>query len=275
MAEPGPAPCQPAAGGEASGGYEKPAAGYLVKAGFLVYLLDPAQVRCFARGLRRYAKTDPIDARIIARCLEAGLAEAIPYRPDPLSERLACLVGFRARMVAEQSALAGYGDTVAEPVVRRMVAARRASLNLAIRRIEHDIARRIADTTTLRQRYQWLVSVPGVGPVLATTLIGLLPELGTIGAKAVAALVGVAPFNRQSGKRDRPGKCRGGRTYVRAVLYRATLSAIRARNPAIQPFYQRLRNAGKPAKPAIVAAMRKLITILNAILRTQTPWRPA
>lgn len=155
--------------------------------------------------------------------------------------------------------------------MRRMVDARRAGLKLALARLDREIAGLIADTPGFAHRFRLLVAVPGVGPVLASTLIALLPELGRIGAKAVAALVGVAPFNRQSGRTDRGGRCRGGRGAVRAVLYMATLSAIRCRKPAIAPFYDRLRRAGKPAKPAIVAAMRELITILNAIARDQTP----
>jgi transposase len=257
---------------EASGGYEKAVARHLVKAGFAVYVLDPAQVRCFARGLKRHAKTDPLDAAMIARCLATTIEEAIPWHPDPLVERLGALVGFRSKLVAESAALKGYRDTVAEPIVRRMVERRRITLKLAIARLDKEIASLIAGSERLLDRFRLLVAVPGVGPVLASTLLALLPELGRISAKAIAALVGVAPFNRQSGRTDRGGRCRGGRASIRSVLYMATLSAIRSGNPSIAPFYERLRRAGKPAKPAIVAAMRKLITILNAIARDQNPW---
>jgi transposase len=263
-----------AVGIEASGGYEKGLARHLVKAGVVVYVFDPAQLRAFARGLRRHAKSDPIDAAVIARCLEATIEDAIPYQPDPLARRLAALVAYRTKLVAESTALKSYGETLEEPLVRRMVAARRAGLKLALARLDRAIADLVAATAALAQRFRLLVSVPGVGPVLASTLLALLPELGRIGAKAIAALVGVAPFCRQSGSTDRGGRCRGGRSAVRTVLYMATLSAIRCRNPAIAPFYDRLRRAGKPAKPAIVAAMRKLITILNAIARDQQPWAP-
>jgi len=260
---------------EASGGYERAVARCLVEAGFRVHVLDPAQVRSFARGLRRHAKTDAIDAAMIARCLAATIDEAVPYRPDPHAERLAALVAFRARLVAEAAALRGYRDTVEEAMVRRMVAARIAGLKLAVARLDSEIAALIASTDRFAARARMLLSVPGVGPVLTATLIAQLPELGRIGAKAVAALVGVAPFNRQSGRTDRGGRCRGGRRAVRAVLYMATLSAIRAGNPPVAALYQRLRRAGKPAKPAIVAAMRKLITILNAVARDQKPWAHA
>lgn len=257
---------------EASGGYEKAVARYLVKAGFSVYVLDPAQVRSFARGLRRHAKTDPLDAAMIARCLAATVEAAVPWRPDPQAERLAALVSFRSRLVAENAALKGYRDTLEEPLVRRLVDRRLVSVKLAVAHLDKEIAALIAGSERLLDRFRLLVSVPGVGPVLASTLLALLPELGRISAKAVAALVGVAPFNRQSGRTDRKGRCRGGRGSIRSVLYMATLSAIRSGNPSIAAFYARLRHAGKSAKPAIVAAMRKLITILNAIARDQKPW---
>lgn len=260
---------------EASGGYEKGAARHLVRGGFAVYLLDPAQVRAFARGLKRHAKTDALDAAVMARCLAATIESAAPWRPDPRAERLGALVSFRAKLVAEGVALRGYRDTVEEPVVRRLVNARLASLTLAVARLDKEIRALISASDTLARRASLLVSVPGVGPVLASTLLALLPELGRIRSKAVAALVGVAPFSRQSGARDRGGRCRGGRGAVRTVLYMATLSAIRSGNAPIRAFYERLRQAGKPAKPAIVAAMRKLITILNAITRDNTPWSPA
>lgn len=257
---------------EASGGYEKAVARHLLKAGFPVYVLDPAQVRSFAHGLKRHAKTDPIDAAMIARCLAATIDEAIAYRPDPLAERLGALVAFRAKLVAESAALKSYRDTVAEPTVQRMIEARLVNLKLSVVRLDKEIATLIAGSKRFLERFRLLVSVPGVGPVLASTVLALLPELGRISAKAVAALVGVAPFNRQSGRCDRRGRCRGGRRQIRSVLYMATLSAIRSGNPSIAAFYRRLRRSGKPAKPAIVAAMRKLITTLNAIARDQKPW---
>jgi transposase len=257
---------------EASGGYEKPVARHLMRVGFTVYVLDPAQVRAFGRGLKRHAKTDPIDAALIARCLAATIEEAIPWHPDPLAERLTALVGFRSKLVAERCALQGYRDRLEEPVVRGMVERRLAGLKLAIARLDREIANLIGGSERLLHRFRLLVSVPGVGPVLASTLLALLPELGRINAKAVAALVGVAPFNRQSGRCDRGGRCRGGRSSIRSVLYMAALSAIRSGNPRIADFYERLRRNGKPAKTAIVAAMRKLITIINAIARDEKTW---
>lgn len=259
---------------EASGGYERGVLDDLADHGIAAYRLDPAQVRGFARGLRRHAKTDAIDAETIARCLAAAVAGLQPYRPDPQRRRLAELVAHRARLVEQAAVLSGARDSIDAPLVRRLIAADILRLKRQILLLAKEIAGVIAADPELARRSARLTGVPGVGPVLAATLLAHLPELGRIGAKAVAALVGVAPFNRQSGRTDRGGRCRGGRRQIRAVLYMATLSAIRSGNPAIADFYQRLRHAGKPAKPAIVAAMRKLITILNAIVRDSTTWHP-
>lgn len=259
---------------EASGGYERGVLDDLAGRGIAVYRLDPAQVRGFARGLKRHAKTDAIDAETIARCLAAAIEGLQPYRPDPQRRRLADLVAHRARLVEQAAVLNGHRDSIGTPLVRRLIEADILRLKRQVMLLAREIAAAIAADPQLAQRSARLSGVPGVGPVLASTLLAHLPELGRVGAKAVAALVGVAPFNRQSGRTDRGGKCRGGRRQIRAVLYMATLSAIRSGNPAIAGFYRRLRHAGKPAKPAIVAAMRKLITILNAIVRDEATWRP-
>lgn len=272
---PGAAAGDAAIGLEASGGYERGVADHLAAADLAVYRIDPAQVRAFARSRARHAKTDPIDAEMIARWLAAHGDRAQPYRRDPARRRLSELVAHRARLVAQAATLEGQLDTIEEPVVRRLIGADIKRIKAAVLLLAKTVAALIAAHRDLSRRHDLLTSVPGVGPVLASTLIGQLPELGTSDAKAIAALVGVAPYSRQSGATDRGGRCRGGRHHVRAVLYMATLSAIRCGNPAIKPFYERLRRAGKPAKPAIVAAMRKLITILHAIVRDQTAWNSA
>ncbi|MEW5421325.1 transposase, partial [Amorphus sp. 3PC139-8] len=141
------------------------------------------------------------------------------------------------------------------------------SLAQSVLLLDKEIARRIADSVTLAKHARLLRAVRGVGPVLAATLIAELPELGRIGAKRIASLVGVAPHARQSGARDRGGRCAGGRKSVRDVLYMAALSAVSGKDPVLRPFYDRLRTAGKPFKVAITAVMRKLITHLNAIIR--------
>jgi transposase len=243
-----------------------------VQAGFAVYLLDPAQVRSFARGLRRHAKTDALDACMIARCLQAGIDKAVAFQPDPMAERLAELVAYRAKLVGERTALLAYRDTREQAIIRRMVEGRLNALKVQIVSLDREIARLIASTDGFARRAQLIASAPGVGPVLVASLLALLPELGRTNAKVIAALVGVAPFARQSGLVDRHGRCRGGRHAVRSVLYMATLSAIRSGKGSIASFYDRLRKSGKPAKLAIVAAMRKLITALNAMVRDNKPW---
>jgi transposase len=261
-----------AVGLEASGGYETPALKALSRAKLTAYRLDPAQVRAFARGLGRRAKTDAIDAEMIARCLQAVIDDIEPYRCDAAAERVAALAGFRRKLVGEVTGLKSYADRVAEPLVARMVKAQLAALKLAVLRLDKEIRAAVAQDPAMAQRNAQLVSAPGVGPVLAFTLIAELPELGRLSSRQVAALAGVAPFDRQSGRTIRPGRCQGGRRSVRNVLYMAALSAIRARKAPFCDLYQRLRANGKPAKLAIVAVMRKLIVTLNAMLRDNTCW---
>ncbi len=258
-----------AVGVEASGGYERGLIAHLHDAGHTVYLLDPAQVRAFARSMRQRAKTDRIDAAMIARYLQVARDRLTPAAPDPARTRLAQLVAYRRRLVAEAAALKSQQALVEEPVVRRMQAARLRSLAHAVLVLDKEIARRIAESRVLAQRARRLRQVRGVGPVLVATLVAELPELGTIGAKRIASLVGVAPHARQSGATDRGGRCAGGRKSVRDVLYMAALSAVSSKDPVLRPFYERLRTAGKPFKVAITAVMRKLITHLNAIVRKE------
>jgi len=260
---------------EASGGYEKAVAHCLAKAGVTVHVLDPAQVRAFARALRRRAKTDAIDAAMISRCTEAALKELHPHVPEIEREELAQLASYRRKLVAERSALKGYLDTITAASVRGMVQRQLASLALRIAALDKAIAAAIKTNDALARQADLMRSAPGVGPVLAATLIAELPELGTLDRRKIASLVGVAPHSRQSGTMDRGGRCSGGRRQVRNVLYMAALSAIKAKAPALTPFYQRMRKAGKPFKPAMVATMRKMITILNAMMRDQKPFATA
>lgn len=254
---------------EASGGYEKAAAKGLHGKGVPVYIVDPAQVRGFARALRRKAKTDPIDAAVIARCLAATIAELRPFAPNPATERLAALVGYRRRLIAEKSGLLSYQDVVDERSVRALIARQIASLALRIVTLDKSIAACLADHAPFAAQAKLMRSAPGVGPVLAATLIAELPELGRLDRRRIASLVGVAPHPRQSGQIDKGGKCSGGRRQVRNILYMAALSAIKAKAPGLSPFYNRLRESGMAFKPAIVGVMRKLITIINAMVRDQ------
>jgi transposase len=262
-----------AIGLEASGGYEGEAASALVEAGFIVYLLDPAQVRAFARSMKTRAKTDPIDAAMIARYVLAARDVLLVYRRDADREGVAAINLYRRKLVEERNGLLSLLDTVGDTMVRRSVERRLTVIRRELLVLQREIEKRLAASPALAERCARLRRLPGVGPVLAATLIAELPELCHIGAKRIASLVGVAPHARQSGQTDKGGKCCGGRKQVRDVLYMATLSAIKAKMPHLEPFYRRLRVAGKPFKKALVASMRKFLTILNAIIRDNAEFK--
>lgn len=253
---------------EASGGYEREAVRALSQAGFAVHVLPPARIRALARALGQNAKTDAIDAAMIARYVQLNPGQ-VPYQSDPARERLDELASLRRQLVAERNKLVSRLDIADDPLVCRMLKRMLTANQAGIALLDKEIVQHIR-ATHLHERYSVLLAVPGVGPVLAATLLCDLPELGQASAKQLASLVGVAPHARQSGKSTRPGRCSGGRTHVRNVLYMATLSAIKARAPALRPFYDRLRGNGKPFKLAITAAMRKFLAILNAIVKQST-----
>lgn len=257
-----------AVGLEASGGYERRLADSLHAAGLEVHILPPARVRGFARALGQAAKTDAIDAVMIAQYLAATRHRLKPYAPDPVRARLSALAAHRRRLVAEKSGLASQLDTIDEPLVRDMIEARQRTIAQNIKALDKAVKELLDATAHLRQQHRRLCQVPGVGPIFATALLADLPELGHVSPKVAAALLGVAPHARQSGKTNRPGRCTGGRKHLRDIAYMGTLSAIKAKDPALQPFYARLRSNGKPFKLAMVATIRKLITILNAIARS-------
>jgi len=258
-----------AIGLEASGGYEQRLAQALHGAGLAVYILPPARVRAFARATGQAAKTDRIDAGMIARCLATAGDRLQPYAPDPEQDRLSALLAQRRRLLAEQSGLASQLDTIDEPIVCRMIRARLRSIAASLILLNKTMRDIVRSAPQLKHRFEVLTGVKGVGPVLATGLLADMPELGHISAKAAAALIGVAPHARQSGRSQKPGRCQGGRKHLRDTLYMAALSAIKARDQTLHNFYKRLRENGKPFKVAIVATMRKLITILNAIAKNE------
>ncbi len=259
---------------EATGGFERPVAAALVAAGLAVAVVNPRQARDFARATGRLAKTDVLDAESLARFAEA-------VRPEPKSlpdeeahafgEILARRRQIVGMLVAEKNRL---GAATAKPVKRRIEAHVRW-LEKELERTDRDLDEAIRESPTWRENDALLRSVPGVGPVLARTLLAELPELGTLPHKRLAALVGVAPLNRDSGTSLRGKRTIwGGRGGVRAVLYMATVAATRF-NPSIKGFYERLLAAGKAKKVALVACMRKLLVILNAILKHRAPWSPS
>jgi transposase len=245
--------------------------GALAAEGLPVAVVNPRQVRDFARATGTLAKTDRIDASILAR-----FAEAIRPAPKPLpDEEIRALQGLLARrkqlvgmLTAENNRL----PTASKPVAKR-IAAHIRWLQKELSRTDRDLEEAIKSSPTLGENEALLRSVPGVGPVLARTLLAQVPELGTLTHKRVAALVGVAPLNRDSGTLRGRRSVWGGRAEVRAALYMGALVAAR-RNPVVREFYERLLAAGKPKKVALVACMRKLLSILNAVLKHRTPWRP-
>lgn len=262
-----------AIGLEASGGYEKQAANALVAMGFIVYVLNPSQVRRFATSMKIAAKTDALDAAAIAFYVATAKDILLPYQPDPARDRISALAAQRRRLKAEEKEIKSLLETTSEAVLQCMHQRRLTVIDSDIAELEAEIRAEIAADDALSQIASRLMSLPGVGPVLTATIIADLPEAGRISAKNLASLVGVAPHARQSGKTTRSGKCGGGRKSVRDVLYMATLSVLKARMPHLYPFYKRLREAGKPFKVAIVATIHKFLTILNAILRDNAEFR--
>ena len=265
--------CIAAIGLEASGGYEKQAADFFATAGFVVYVLNPAQVRTFATSLKIAAKTDALDAAVIARYIATARDVLMAYQPDPARDRLSALAAQRRRLMGEAKEITSLLGTTTEPLLKRMHNRRLAVIARDVAELEAEIKTQINTDGILSQQAVRLLSLPDVGPVLTATLIADLRELGHIGAKQLASLVGIAPHARQSGKTTRSGKCARGRKSVRDVLYMATLSALKAKMPHLYPFYKRLREAGKPFKVALVAAMHKFLTILNAIMRDNSEFR--
>ena len=250
---------------EASGGYERTAADGLDAAGLIVHLVAPRRVRALARALGRNAKTDPIDAAMIARF--ALLNPDLPvHHRDPAVDRLNELADLRRYRLGERSRIAGRIALAHDATIRRLLDGSLKRCKAEIALLDAEIRRHIA-ATRLAWLHRRLMAIAGVGPVLAATLLCDLPELGHASPKQIASLVGVAPHARQSGKSQKAGRCFGGRTVVRNVLYMATLSALKARMSHLFPFYERLRANGKPFKLAITATMRKFITIINAIVR--------
>jgi transposase len=258
---------------EATGRLHRRVAAVLAAAGLPVAVVNPRQVRAFARAIGRLAKTDAFDAEAIARFAEAVRPEPRAL-PDPASRALGELLARRRQLIGLRTAEAQRLEQTTGEAARATIHLVLQALGEALSQVDRAIEELIQASAVWRARLALLSSVPGVGPVLARTLIAALPELGQVGRQEIAALVGVAPLNRDSGTLRGRRHIFGGRGSVRQVLYMATLAAVR-HNPRLRAFYRRLVAAGKPAKVALVACMRKLLVILNAMLREQAPWRHA
>lgn len=257
---------------EATGGFETIAAAALAAAGLPVVIVNPAQVRAFAKAIGQRAKTDPIDAAVIAHFAEATKPEPRPL-PDEATRLLADLVA-RRRQIVDMIGAERQREKRATARTRKSIARLIRALEKELTNVNGDIDDAVRGSPAWRDKEDLLASVPGIGPIIARTLIAELPELGTLDRKKIAALAGLAPFTRQSGQWRGRSFIGGGRTTVRTALFMGAMTA-RRHNPALKAFFTRLVAAGKPKMVALIAVARKLLTILNAILRDQKPWQTA
>ena len=255
---------------EATGGYELPVVGALGALGLPVAVVNPRQARDFAKATGKLAKTDRIDAQVLAHFAEAVHPTSRPLS-DPQAQELAALMTRRRQVIGMLTAEKNRFHTASAPV-RRDIKDHIVWLERSLVKLDSGLGDTLKQSPLWREKEDPLRGVPGVGPVLSLTLLAELPELGTLNRRQIAALVGVAPLNRDSGTLRGKRTVWGGRAPVRAALYMGTLVATRY-NPVIRAFYQRLLAAGKPKKLALTACMRKLLTILNAMLKHGTPWR--
>ena len=257
---------------EATGGWEVPVAGALAAAGLPVAVVNPRQVRAFAKATGRLAKTDRLDAQVLAQFAEAVRPTPRPL-PDATAQELSAVLARRRQLIemltAEKNRL-GRALARVQPDIRAHI----AWLEKRLARADDELVTLIQTSPLWREHDDLLRSMPGVGPVLATTWLAELPELGTLSRRQIAALAGVAPLNRDSGTLRGHRRIWGGRATVRIALYMGALVGTRC-NPVLKAFYHRLLAAGKAKKVALVACMRKLLTILNAMLKQHTPWRDA
>ena len=263
--------CPTAVAVEATGGYETVVAASLAAAGLAVVVVNPAQVRGFARALGQRAKTDPIDARIIAHFVEATKPEIRPL-PDHETRMLADLVARRRQIVQMIVAERQRQKRLPDKRLQKSIARLLAALQKELSSLETDIDDAVRGSPAWRDKEDLLASVPGIGKIIARTLLAELPELGALDRRKIAALVGLAPWTRQSGQWKGKSFIGGGRADVRAALFTGAMVAARY-NPDLKLFRDKLVQAGKPKLVALVATARKLLTILNAIVRDQQPWR--
>ena len=257
---------------EATGGFETVVAASLAAAGLPVVVVNPARVRAFAASLGQRAKTDRIDARVIAQ-FAAATRPPVRSLPDAATQALADLVTRRrqiVQMIVAEAQREKRASARAKKSIQRLLKSLRAELS----EIDGEIDESVRGSAIWRGKEDLLASVPGVGSGTARTMLAELPELGTLNRREIAALAGLAPFTRQSGKWRGKSFIGGGRSSVRTALFMAAMTAMRC-NPALRAFHHRLRAAGKPKMVALIAVARKLLTVLNAILRDNRKWQNA
>lgn len=258
---------------EATGGFETTAAAALAGAALPLAIINPAQVRHFAQAVGKRAKTDPIDAEVIARFAAAVKPEVRPV-PDAHARLLGELVARRRQIVEMIVAERQREQRTAITRVHKSILRHIRMLEKELADIDHEIGTLVRGSPAWRDKEDLLVTFPGIGNTLARTLLAEVPELGCLTRREIASLAGVAPFTRQSGRWKGKSMIAGGRAPVRAALYMAALSASN-RNPHLKRFYQRLLSAGKPKMLALIAVARKILVILNAMLRDRKQWQPA
>lgn len=257
---------------DAAGGFEASVAAALAAVGLPLCIVNPRQIRDFARAMGRLAKTDTLDAEVIALFAERISPPARPL-PEPERSHFAALVSRRRQIIGMINMETNRRDQAVDKQLIRRLDRHIAFLERELEELDGDIGQAINASPVWCETEALLKSVPGIGDVTARTLLARLPELGTISRHQLAALVGIAPINRDSSLMRRRRSIAGGRTSVRGVLYMAALTAIRRGSP-FRPFYERLTQRGRPRKVALVGVMRKLLVTLNAIVRDRTPWRP-
>lgn len=257
---------------EATGGFETVVVASLAAAGLPVVVVNPAQVRAFATAIGRRAKTDPIDAQVIAHFAEATKPQ-VRSLPDAATQALADLVT-RRRQIIQLIVAEGQREKRASPRARKSILRLLKTLRSELSALEAEIDESVRGSPLWLEKEDLLKSVPGVGSVTVRTVLAELPELGSLTRREIAALVGLAPFTRQSGKWRGKSYIGGGRASVRGVLFMAAMSAMRW-NPILRTFHHRLRSAGKPKMVVLIAVARKLLTMLNAILRDRIKWQTA
>lgn len=257
---------------EATGGFETVVAASLGAAKLPVVVVNPAQIRAFAKALGKQAKTDPIDAAVIARFVATTRPEIRPL-PDEATQALADLVA-RRRQIIQMIVAERQREKRAAKRTRKSIARLLKALEAELSDLDQDIDDAVRGSPAWREKEDLLASVPSVGSIIARTMLAELPELGTLDRRQIAALAGLAPWTRQSGQWRGKSFIGGGRAAARAALFMGAMAAIRF-NPVLKAFHQRLIAAGKPKMVALIAVARKLLTILNAILRDKRPWQNA
>lgn len=260
-------------GVEATGGFETVVSASLAGAGLPVVVINPAQIRAFAQALGKRAKTDPLDAAVIARFVEATRPEIRPL-PDEQTQALSDLVARRRQIVQMIVSERQREKRVTIKRIKRSIERLLAALEKELNELDQELDEMMRGSPAWRRNEDLLKTVPGVGPVVARTVLAEVPELGRLSRREIAALAGLAPWTRQSGKWKGKSFIGGGRSAVRAVLFVSALAACRY-NPPLKAFRDRLIKAGKPKMVAVIAVARKLLTILNAIVRDQKPWQNA